>query len=686
MQLPQPQIFLSDVTVSKELRDALTQSFHSSKSSDKAAKNIFHKEGDLKAERLPGHSSVILISSSRFEKLAPKLQKIVTATPGLRIIVTLDPLEKKSFKHKSELVFGYLPLPLQKAIFVNLLGRAVEDIRKDYRYEGFQKEIQSQSETIQKILRIGAKLSSEKDIESLLKSILIESMDLSAADSGSIALMGLDSQLQKIDANQLTFFLSENRSLKIDFTKNTIPVSNKSFSGFVALSKKILNIPDAYQIDPKEPYSFNRAFDQATGFHTKSMLIVPMKNVKGNVLGVISLLNKKYDPKKKINYARFADDRAGIFTFDKNDEVQLESLTSLATIALENALLYREIEELFEGFVSASVSAIESRDPTTSGHSFRVADYTTRLAEAVSKINVPPFTDIYFNPEQMKELRYASLLHDFGKVGVRENVLLKAKKLEPDHFKLLLNKFDFYHAQILLEAEKEKVRVLSESGNAREARLLLAEIDQTRDMKLARIKAHKEAIILCNEPTVLTEDKTYLLHELERTTYRRPDGTTEKLVSDEEFRFLSIPRGSLTHDERQEIESHVTHTYRFLSMIPWTAALKDIPRIAYGHHEKLDGTGYPNHLKQKDLHPQSRMMTICDIYDALTAHDRPYKKAIPLANALDILNSEVREKKIDPAFFDVFVKKKIYQQPDESGQKAAVKKIVTPPTPNIIKT
>lgn len=662
MPVSQPQIFISDLEIPKEFRDELSRQL-------KAGKNIFFKETDLKASSLAGQTSVLLVSARRFEKLEAKLGKILAPKPGIRVIVALDPLEKKTFKHDGELVFGYLPLPLQKTVFINTLQRAVEDVLKDYRVEGFQKEIRIQSDTIQKILRIGAKLSSEKDIESLLQAILIETMELSYADSGSIALMGLDTQLQKIDSNQLTFFLSENRSLKIDFTKNTVPVSNKSFSGFVALSKKILNIPDAYQINPKEPYSFNRAFDQATGFHTKSMLIVPMKNVKGNVLGVISLLNKKSDPKKRINYLKFSDENAGILTFDESDEVQLESLTSLATIALENALLYREIEELFEGFVSASVSAIESRDPTTSGHSFRVADYTTRLAEAVSKINVPPFTDIYFTPEQMKELRYASLLHDFGKVGVRENVLLKAKKLEPDHFKLLLNKFDFYCAQVLLDAEKEKVRILSESANPREAKLLIAEINQTRDMKLARIQTQKEAIILSNEPTVLSEDKTYLLHELERTTFRRPDGETEKLISDEEFRFLSIPRGSLTHDERQEIESHVTHTYRFLSMIPWTAALKDIPRIAYGHHEKLDGTGYANHLKQKDLHPQTRMMTICDIYDALTAHDRPYKKAIPLAKALDILNMEVQEKKIDPAFFDVFVKKKIYQQPEHVVKK-----------------
>jgi HD-GYP domain-containing protein (c-di-GMP phosphodiesterase class II) len=336
------------------------------------------------------------------------------------------------------------------------------------------------------------------------------------------------------------------------------------------------------------------------------------------------------------------------------------SIASQASIAIQNAQLVKDIQNLFNGFIKASVKAIESRDPTTSGHSQRVADLTVALAEQVSRSDSPRFRDLHFSESELQELRYASLLHDFGKIGVRENVLIKAKKLYPAERQSLEDRFHLIKRTTEVHYLQRQVQHLL--GLPKEAASPL--VEQTRDEQAQRIREIEEFlefILKCNEPTVLAQGGFERLHEIAAKTFQGWDGSQIPFLSEKELISLSVPKGSLNENDRKEIESHVTHTYKFLNEIPWTKDLRRVPLIAYAHHEKLDGTGYPNKLTADQIPLQSKMMTISDIFDALTAWDRPYKKAVPMERALNILVEESNVGHIDKDLLDIFIQAEIFK-------------------------
>ena len=387
---------------------------------------------------------------------------------------------------------------------------------------------------------------------------------------------------------------------------------------------------------------FNPEADKRSGFRTRNMVCVPVK-ARDKMLGVLQAINKK-----------------GGGLFEEDDLQDFISLGHQVGIAIENANLYEEINRLLEGFISASVLAIESRDPTTSGHSGRVATLTCGLAEIVDRVDQGPYAAIKFDYDQMKEIRYAAVLHDFGKVGVRENVLVKADKLFPDDLTRLKARFDFIKRTLEVKALRKKVDILM-SGNREAAADVLAEMDQDLARQVAETDGILEFILACNKPTVLKTGGFERLHEIAQQHFDHFEGP-QSYLTQQEVLTLSIPKGSLTTEERLEIESHVTHTYRFLSTIPWTKSLKNIPVIAYGHHEKLDGTGYPRQSPGETIPVQTRMMTISDIFDALTASDRPYKAAVPMPKALAILEDEMRHGKVDAQLLQLFVEAKVYER------------------------
>ena len=257
--------------------------------------------------------------------------------------------------------------------------------------------------------------------------------------------------------------------------------------------------------------------------------------------------------------------------------------------------------------------------------------------------------------QERQELRYAAMLHDFGKVGVRENVLVKANKLEPLELENLRGRFETVYVQEELQAERQKVEILLRSPSE-DARQRIAEIDSRLASRKRELSAMFEFVVSCNRPTILPEGTFDKLHDIAKATYLGPfSGDPRPFLSHNEVVKLSIRKGSLTEDERREIESHVTHTYRFLTQIPWTRTLKRVPDIAYGHHEKLTGKGYPRSLKESEIALPTRMMTISDIYDALTASDRPYKRAVPKQKAYDILLDEAKRGELDPDLLRVFI-------------------------------
>ncbi len=338
----------------------------------------------------------------------------------------------------------------------------------------------------------------------------------------------------------------------------------------------------------------------------------------------------------------------------ENEEYQ-QNLERMVEARTQEILgLKNDIERLFEGFVNASVTAIESRDPSTSGHSSRVADLTVGLAEAVNQTPNGRFGSLFFNPLQLREIRYASLLHDFGKVGVREQVLVKAKKIEGERLESIYQRLH----QRTLEAMRENMLDAWGKGQVFDhdlvARLLGHQEEETsRLMELVRRS---------NEPTVLPQEVALELNQLGDLTYQHWSGEPRTLIDQRDLELLRIPKGSLSEAERDEIQNHVTYTYRFLSQIPWTSELAGVPEIAWAHHERLNGKGYPRQLKDEDIPVQSKLMAVSDVYDALTAADRPYKAAVSVERSLQILEQEAKINLLDTEVLRIFMEARIYEK------------------------
>jgi len=519
---------------------------------------------------------------------------------------------------------------------------------------------------LEELNRIGIALSETRDVGLLLDLILRKAREITAADAGSLYLVEKDSEpaIRTLRAPRLRFKLIQNDSVQFPFSEHTLPLTEESIAGYCALHAEVIELADAYRIPKSRPFHFNLSFDREAGYRTRSLIALPMKNGKGEALGVLQLINCKRNSKARLTDAPTV--RRWVRAFPERAVRLALSLGSQAAVAYENSRLYQDIENLFDGFVNAAVKAIEQRDPTTSGHSHRVCEMTVALAEAVDREPRGPYGDLRFSREQMKEIRYAALLHDFGKVGVREEVLIKAKKLYPLQFVRVLDRFDYIRRDIEARISQQKVEALL-SLSRKEAEKRLRMLDEEARRLLAELDRYAEFIARANEPTLLPTGDFDVLNEIAHKTYRDPRGTERPYLSSEEVRFLSIPRGSLDADERRQIESHVVHSFNFLAQIPWTEEFRGIPEIARAHHEKLNGKGYPFGLNSNQIPIQAKMMTICDIYDALSASDRPYKRAIPADRALDILKLCVRDEEIDSELFRVFLDAQIYRLADKSA-------------------
>jgi HD-GYP domain-containing protein (c-di-GMP phosphodiesterase class II) len=504
-------------------------------------------------------------------------------------------------------------------------------------------------------VRVGIALTGERDLERLLQLILTTARELVNADAGSLYL------IEDRDGDRvLRFVLAQNDSVPASMVTTTMPLDTASLAGYVATTGEPVGVDDVRRLAPDVPYRFNPSFDLAIGYHTRSVLTGPIATRSGQVIGVLQLINRKLDRHARILSAEAAD--AQVRPFDKADVALIRALAAQAAVAIENTRLVQEIEHLFESFVRAAVVTIEQRDPSTSGHSLRVAHYTTSLARAVELDPPEPYRGLRFSRDEMTQLRYAALLHDFGKVGVREAVLTKAKKLQPDRLALVQERFrhaarahEVVMLRRLLEALQQLGRAPTDADFANfEASLRGVKADL--DNQLA-------VVLAANEPLVLEETTAHVLSGLQRHAFVGDDGADIPLLLPEEARALSVPRGSLDEIERREVESHVVHSYQFLLTIPWPKRFANVPRIAYGHHEKLNGRGYPNRLVAEQIPPEVRMMTVSDIYDALTTGDRPYKRAVSPERALAILEEEAERGFLDPALVRVFAEARIYARP-----------------------
>ena len=453
--------------------------------------------------------------------------------------------------------------------------------------------------------QIGISLSVEKEPNKLYGQILTFLRKATNAEAGTLYLMNEE-------RDKIYFVSSQNSRLgsKV-FEKREIPFNKRSFVGYVCDKGETLNIPDAYTIPEDAPYTFNSDLDKRLNYKTVSIITVPMKTATGDVVGAVQLINKlDKESEEPVPFSDF-------------DTIMLKSLSTLAAVSVENNNLLLETEKLLNNMIISSVKAIEQRDPITKGHSIRVSAYTMAiLKHALQK---PEIAKCYHvDKNTMKVAETASLLHDFGKVGVREKLLMKQHRFYPEELETM--KWRIKYAIVFMKDGSEEKAVAEE---------FLSKLDS---LDIPRPHNDEEIKLIERAANIVVD----------------VNGEKIELVTSEELSYLNIQKGTFTTEERSNMEKHVLYSYELLNSIDWPVSLKTVPNIAASHHEKLDGSGYPFHKKGDELGIIERAMAIADIYDALTAKDRPYKKAIPPEIAVSIIQKEVEDGKLDSALFDVF--------------------------------
>lgn len=533
------------------------------------------------------------------------------------------------------------------------------------------------SDRYRSLVDIGLALSSEKELSRILDLVLEKSLETIGADAATIYLI----ENVKIDtvANlQRKYFpvLRVHRATSRSHGKRDIDVimemDHSSVAGHVALTGKTILVDDCYDLPMDAGFHFNPANDKAISYRTKSMLAVPLINASGKVRGVLQMINKLHDDSGAHHHPNAVLTEKDLVSFTEDDSELMRAFASQACVALEHAKLGEDIENLFESFIRASVTAIEARDPTTSGHSDRVAVLTVEFARAAHFCDTGPYRGLTFSEQQIRELRYASLLHDFGKIGVRESVLAKEKKLYPHELESILLRVDSARTRQEVAAWKEIAEELAEllrKGEHEDPTLRLLRTQKKIEAFGEQLHAVRLGIIGANEPQIHHED--FDIARLMSWINKASENVGQALLSPAEMVKLSLPKGTLGEEERREIESHVSHTYKFLRQIAWTEDLADVPDIAHAHHEKCDGTGYPRGIKGEHIPIQSKMMAIADIYDALTSMDRPYKPATTPERAIEILHMEAKSGKLDLDLLQIFVEAGVFRMAQGMGNRRA---------------
>ena len=490
------------------------------------------------------------------------------------------------------------------------------------------------------VSRIGIALMREHDRKALLRLIVTQSKRLTFSDGGGLLLAR-----EGEDGRQwLHPVLYAFDSIEGDFLgpEPSYPVDDETLIGHAALVKRHVVIADAYDLPRNAHYELNAEFDTQHHYRRRSMLAVPMVDQLDRVLGVLLCVNRKTDPNARIHTKEDAD--RYVIAYSHREIRLVRMLASQAAVAIENARLYAQVEDAFESFVRAAVSAIDLRDPATAGHSVRVAHLVATLAEDVERKESGPYRDVRFTADQMRELRIAALLHDIGKIAVPEDLLLKAKKLPAGGWERIDARFDLIARTIELESCRARVT------------------DEALDARLQELAHWRDVVRVANEPSMLDAPVAAELADIATRTYECPDGTTAPYLTAEELRFLQLPKGTLDDRERAVIDRHATATRDLLANIPWPDNLKDIVTYASGHHELLNGEGYPERLAGDQIPLQTRLITIADIFDALIASDRPYKHSVPVGRALEMLQADAAAGQLDPELVKVLTESESYRR------------------------
>jgi response regulator RpfG family c-di-GMP phosphodiesterase len=530
------------------------------------------------------------------------------------------------------------------------------------RQDGEQPSLHGESlyDHLRTYAEIGMALSGEKDVSRLLEMIVYEARKITAADAGTLYMVS-------DDGSHLNFVILQNDTMKtrmggtsgVPINLPPVPLAvdgapnHANVSSHVALEGDIVNIRDVYT---SEAFDFTgpRKYDEATGYRSKSMLVIPLRNHESEIIGVLQLLNAM-DQSQDDGIGEFTDDRVML----------VASLASQAAAALTKTQLIQDLKDLLYAFIKSIANAIEEKSPYTGGHINRVVDITMMIAREINEMDDGPFKDVFFTEDELEELKLSAWLHDIGKIITPEYVVDKASKLETIFDRVELVKLRFELIETALELEFQRRKDELRAAGAASAAAMSALADE-HDAAIAEVREDRDFALSCNEPgEFMSDDRVERLKTVAAKTYSI-NGEERPYLTDDEVENLCIRKGTLTGRERGVIENHARMTGKMLGELPFPKKLSRVPEFASGHHEKMDGTGYPEGLSGEHLALQSRIMAVADIFEALTAKDRPYKKPMPLSQAVKILGFMRKDNHIDSNVHDLFLSSGLFRRYAES--------------------
>jgi len=520
----------------------------------------------------------------------------------------------------------------------NLLASVVSDVRSF---------AETQVAHVHELVKIGLALSAEKNLEILLEMIVSEARRFTHADGGTL-------YIKDEEEGSLAFSIVQNDSLKVrmggtgeQITWPSVQLINKdgsenrkNVSAFCALSGKAINIPDVYDAKGFD-FQGTKDFDKTTGYRSQSMLVIPMRDHEDEIIGVLQLLNAM-------------DRNTGqVVEFPENEIEIITSLASQAAIAINNVRLIRGLEELLNSFVASIAAAIDDKSPYTGGHIERVAELTEEIVGVINRAESGKFKDTVLNPDEVKEIKLAAWMHDVGKISTPEYVVDKSTKLET-----IFDRIAIVKPRIELLKKDAEIRLLREALAAGKGTAPEDAIDAEKK-KYEEYGSFLEKVNIGGE--FLKDDSVDKIKELAGLGYEL-GGKTMPLLNEDEVKNLTIRKGTLTEDERQVINNHVNVGIKMLTSLPFPRKLRQVPLYAGAHHEKLDGSGYPNHLKEEAIPLQARILAVADVFEALTAADRPYKEGKRLSESMRILGFMEKDRHLDSDLCDLLVESGLIQK------------------------
>lgn len=532
-------------------------------------------------------------------------------------------------------VMGVFQTPISISAVYSLIASIARNIAMTAQHNTLIKELINHRKHKFQLIQIGTSLSRENNLIHLLEIILSASRQIVSADAGSIYV-----RERRIPGgpfiDSLQFMVAQNDSVIIPklTTKLTLPINENSVAGYVAKTATVLNIDDVSMENELNCLrSVGRDMETKFNYRIKSMLTLPLKNMEGEIVGILQLMNKKRDPQLPINKDNINDN---ITRFQQTDEDFIQSIASQAAVSIERVQLHESIRSLFEGFINTSIAAIDERDKVTSGHSRRVMEYAKAFAETAAELPGCQFACLAESSDRKRQFEFAALLHDIGKIGVPEYLLTKEHRLSDERMEVII-------------ARSEIIYYLINTNS-----------NQTSWNSAEELKTDLDFINKVNNIGYLNQEDLDLLVQIKNKTFLDRSGNKISILTDGEFESLSVKYGNLTETERSIINSHAKSTFRILSMMPWPRQLELVPLIASQHHEKLDGSGYPDGVKNDTITLESKILAVIDIYEALVAQNRPYKPRISSEKAIEILRFEADKGHLDRDIVNFFYENGIY--------------------------